>query len=84
MYVKIVTPVGKMYLHMSLENTRKLLNFACTSALPEKDTEKTESLEKYETKEKEVSPEIESQTEPVPEKEPRKIMPKNQGIKVSC
>lgn len=38
MYVKIVTPVGKMDLNMSLENTRKLLSFACNSALPEKET----------------------------------------------
>lgn len=79
MYVKIVTPVGKMDLHMSLENTRKLLNFACSAALPEKDMEETETVKKSKTEEKDVSPEVEAQTEPVPEEEPRKIMQKKAG-----
>lgn len=37
MYVKIITPVGKMDIHLSLENTRKLLKFAFSHALPEKE-----------------------------------------------
>lgn len=83
MYVKIVTPVEKIDLNMSLEKTRILLNFACSAALPEKDTEETRGVENYGMDEKGTLFETEAQTEHVleNEKELRKIMPKKTGHK---